>query len=143
MVSLRFARCLLAIVLGLVSAFAAGRSSAASRPHVVVIVADDLGYSDLGSYGGEISTPNLDRLAREGVRFTQFYATPRCSPTRAALLTGLYPHEAGLDLMVPSVRLEKRLYGEGTPSESQEGLRLSLPPLGTSAFLVSAQGPSS
>ena len=77
-------------------ALAAGPSPAAPRPHIVVILADDLGYSDLGSYGGEIATPNLDRLAHEGVRFTQFYATPRCSPSRAALLTGLYPHEAGL-----------------------------------------------
>lgn len=65
-------------------------------PNVVVILADDLGYSDLGSYGGEIRTPNLDALAREGVRFTQFYTTPRCSPTRAALLTGRYPHAAGV-----------------------------------------------
>ncbi len=62
----------------------------------MVILADDLGYSDLGSYGGEIETPNLDRLAREGVRFTQFYVTPRCSPTRASLLTGRYSHEVGI-----------------------------------------------
>jgi arylsulfatase A-like enzyme len=62
----------------------------------VIIVADDLGYSDLGSYGGEIETPTLDRLAFEGVRFSRFYGTPRCSPTRAALLTGVWPHEAGV-----------------------------------------------
>ncbi len=85
-----------AFALGCLLALAAAPSPAARRPHVVVIVADDLGYSDLGSYGGEIATPHLDRLAEEGVRFTQFYATPRCSPSRAALLTGLYPHEAGL-----------------------------------------------
>jgi arylsulfatase A-like enzyme len=66
------------------------------RPNVVLILADDLGYSDLGSYGGEISTPNLDRLARNGLRFTQFYNAARCYPTRAALLTGLYPHRAGM-----------------------------------------------
>ncbi len=66
------------------------------RPNIVVILADDLGYSDVGSYGGEIETPTLDRLAHQGVRFTQFYVTPRCSPTRAALLTGLYPHEVGI-----------------------------------------------
>lgn len=70
--------------------------STARPPNIVVIVADDLGFSDLGSYGGEIETPALDRLALEGVRFTQFYATPRCSPTRAALLTGVWPHEAGV-----------------------------------------------
>ncbi len=77
----------------------AGSSFAAEVPapaNIVVILADDLGFSDLGSYGGEIETPNLDRLARRGVRFTQFYVTPRCSPTRAALLTGLYPHEVGI-----------------------------------------------
>ncbi len=66
------------------------------RPNVVVILADDLGFSDLGSYGGEIETPNLDRLASGGVRFTRFYVTPRCSPTRAALLTGRYSHEVGV-----------------------------------------------
>jgi len=62
-------------------------------------MADDLGYSDIGCYGGEISTPNLDRLAAEGVRFTQFYNCARCCPTRASLLTGLYPHQAGIGYM--------------------------------------------
>ena len=69
------------------------------RPNFVVIMADDMGYSDLGCYGGEINTPNLDRLAREGVRFTQFYNTGRCCPTRASLLTGLYSHQAGIGHM--------------------------------------------
>jgi arylsulfatase A-like enzyme len=64
----------------------------ADRPNVVVILADDLGYGDLGSYGGKrIRTPNLDRLAAEGMRFTGFYAQPVCGPSRAALLTGCYP----------------------------------------------------
>lgn len=67
-----------------------------SRPNVLLIMADDMGYSDLGAYGGEIETPNLDRLSEEGMRFSQFYVTPRCSPTRAALLTGLDPRLAGL-----------------------------------------------
>lgn len=70
--------------------------AAAPRPNIVLIMADDMGYSDIGCYGGEIGTPNIDRLATEGIRFTQFYNMPRCSPTRAALLTGLYNHEAGL-----------------------------------------------
>ena len=70
-----------------------------AQPNIVVILADDLGFSDLGSYGGEIPTPNLDRLAADGLRFTQFYNTARCSPTRASLLTGLYPHQAGLGHM--------------------------------------------
>jgi arylsulfatase len=68
---------------------------AAERPNVVLIMGDDMGYSDLGCYGGEIATPNLDRLAERGVRFSQFYNTARCCPTRASLLTGLYPHQAG------------------------------------------------
>ncbi len=67
-----------------------------SRPNVVVILVDDMGWSDIGPYGGEIPTPNLDALAAHGVRFTQFYSTPRCSPTRASLLTGVYPHQAGM-----------------------------------------------
>ena len=67
-----------------------------ARPNVVVVLVDDMGWSDIGSYGGEIPTPNLDALAARGVRFTQFYATPRCSPTRSSLLTGLYPHQAGM-----------------------------------------------
>jgi arylsulfatase len=71
-----------------------------SRPNIILIMADDLGFSDIGCYGSEISTPNLDRLARSGMRFTQFYNTARCCPTRAALLTGLYPHQAGIGHMV-------------------------------------------
>lgn len=72
---------------------------AANRPNIVIILVDDMGYSDLGCYGGEIRTPNLDRLAEGGVRFTQFYNTARCCPTRAALLTGLYQHQAGVGHM--------------------------------------------
>jgi arylsulfatase A-like enzyme len=67
------------------------------RPNFLVILADDLGFSDLGCYGGEIQTPNLDRLARRGLRFTQFYNTSRCWPTRSALLTGFYPQQIGMD----------------------------------------------
>ena len=69
------------------------------RPNIVIIMADDMGFSDLGCYGGEIPTPNLDQLAESGLRFTQFYNTGRCCPTRAALLTGLYPHQAGVGHM--------------------------------------------
>ncbi|OAM91027.1 arylsulfatase [Termitidicoccus mucosus] len=71
-----------------------------SRPNIVLILADDLGYSDIGCFGGEIETPNLDRLARDGLRMTQFYTTPRCCPTRASLLTGLYSHQAGIGNMM-------------------------------------------
>src|SRR5882672_4360912 len=69
-------------------------------PNIVIILADDLGYADLGCYGSEISTPNLDRMAANGLRMTQFYTTPRCCPTRAALLTGLYPQQAGIGGMM-------------------------------------------
>lgn len=57
---------------------------------------DDMGYSDVGCYGGEIPTPNIDRLAKSGVRYTQFYSTARSCPTRASLMTGLYAHQAGI-----------------------------------------------
>jgi arylsulfatase len=67
-----------------------------SPPNIIVILIDDMGWSDFGCYGSEISTPNIDALAADGVRFTQFYNTARCSPTRASLLTGLYPHQAGM-----------------------------------------------
>lgn len=72
---------------------------APSRPNVLLLMADDLGWSDLGCYGGEIRTPSLDALAAGGLRFTQFYNTARCCPTRASLLTGLYPHQAGVGAM--------------------------------------------
>ena len=69
------------------------------RPNIIVILSDDMGYSDLGCFGGEIKTPNLDALAAGGLRFTQFYNTARCCPSRASLLTGLYPHQAGVGYM--------------------------------------------
>lgn len=72
---------------------------AGKRPNIIVILADDMGFSDLGCYGSEIQTPNLDGLAAGGLRFTQFYNTARCCPTRASLLTGLYPHQAGIGHM--------------------------------------------
>jgi arylsulfatase A-like enzyme len=72
----------------------------APRPNIIVMMADDMGFSDIGPYGSEIPTPNLDALARNGLRFTQFYNTARCCPTRASLLTGLYPHQAGIGHMM-------------------------------------------
>jgi len=74
--------------------------SAAERPNIVIIMSDDMGFSDIGCYGGEIQTPSLDVLAAGGLRFTQFYNMARCCPTRAALLTGLYPHQAGIGHMM-------------------------------------------
>jgi arylsulfatase len=73
---------------------------AAARPNIIVIMSDDMGYSDIGCYGSEIRTPVLDGLAGNGLRFTQFYNTGRCCPTRASLLTGLYPHQAGIGHMM-------------------------------------------
>jgi arylsulfatase A-like enzyme len=67
-----------------------------TRPNVVVILLDDVGFSDIGAFGGEIPTPNIDALAKGGLSFTQFYNSARCSPSRASLLTGTYPHQAGL-----------------------------------------------
>ncbi|MFO1066157.1 MAG: arylsulfatase [Pirellulales bacterium] len=80
-----------------------GRASAdemsGTRPNILLIMVDDMGYSDLGCYGSEIETPSIDALARGGVRFTQFYNTARCSTTRASLMTGLYPHQAGMGFL--------------------------------------------
>ena len=70
------------------------------RPNVIILFADDLGYSDIGCFGGEIETPHLDELAGNGIRLSQFYNTGRCCPARASLLTGLYPHQAGVGMMV-------------------------------------------
>src|SRR5262245_10772747 len=74
--------------------------AATPRPNVLLIMSDDMGFSDLGCYGSGIATPNLDALAGGGVRFTQFYNMARCCPTRAALMTGLYPHQAGIGHMM-------------------------------------------
>ncbi len=75
-------------------------SRKSSRPNILLVMADDMGYSDLGCYGGEINTPNIDALAANGIKYTQFYNAARCCPTRASLLTGLYPQQAGIGHMV-------------------------------------------
>ncbi|QXD22396.1 sulfatase-like hydrolase/transferase [Opitutia bacterium ISCC 51] len=74
------------------------------RPNIVLIMVDDMGWSDVGSYGGEIPTPHIDSLAANGVRFSQFYNTARCYPTRASLLTGLHPHQTGIGAATNSPR---------------------------------------
>ena len=81
----------------LLSAFAFAAET--QRPNIIVIMTDDMGYSDLGCYGGEIHTPALDSLAATGIRFTQFYNAAKCCPTRASILTGLHPHQAGVGHM--------------------------------------------
>ncbi len=89
--------CLFSLLIGLpVAAY----SAEPVRPNIILIMSDDMGWSDLGCYGSEIATPNLDTLASRGVRFTQFYSTARCCPTRATLLTGLYAHQAGVGHMM-------------------------------------------
>ncbi len=70
------------------------------KPNIILILNDDMGFSDLGCYGGEVITPNLDSLAANGLRYTQFYNTARCCPSRASLLTGLHPHQADVGHMM-------------------------------------------
>jgi arylsulfatase len=86
-------------VLLLIGSLVATMASAADRPNVLLVLSDDMGFSDLGCYGSEIHTPVLDGLAANGLRFTQFYNTARCCPTRASLLSGLHPHQAGMGHM--------------------------------------------
>src|SRR5207247_9872028 len=82
---------------------AAAHAAEPARPNILLIVADDMGFSDAGCYGGEIATPNLDALARDGLRFTQFYNTARCWPSRAAILTGYYAQHVRRDT-VPGIQ---------------------------------------
>jgi arylsulfatase A-like enzyme len=74
------------------------------KPNILLIVADDMGFSDIGCYGSEIETPHIDRLAAQGVRFSQFYNTARCSPSRASMLTGLHPHQTGIGILTKDDR---------------------------------------
>jgi len=80
-------------------------ADAPKPPNIVIIIVDDMGFSDLGCYGGEVNTPNLDRLAKNGLRFTQFYNTARCWPTRSALMSGYYPQQIRMDPIVQGAKL--------------------------------------
>lgn len=100
MLAHRNCRLTIVLITGILFSVAIGRTSSAARPNIVLIMADDMGFSDIGCYGGEIPTPNLDALAKRGLRFTQFYNTARCCPTRASLMSGLYPHQAGVGHMM-------------------------------------------
>ena len=91
-------------------------ASATERPNVILIMVDDMGFSDLGYHGGEIDTPNLDALAAGGVRFSQFYNSGRCCPTRATLMTGLHPHETGIGHMTQPPNSNR---GKGRPPAYQ------------------------
>ena len=117
-------KCLLYLVALLLGSFAAQNAAAADKPNILVILADDLGWSDLGCYGGEIRTPNLDSLAASGQRFTQFTTCTRCCPSRASLLTGLYPHQAGIGLMTSD--RAARYPGAGDRGEQFPGYRGAL-----------------
>ena len=90
----RFYLCLLCV-----GGFSTLTIAAEDRPNILLIMVDDMGFSDIAPYGGEIDTPNLDKLAKNGLRFTQFYNSGRCCPTRATLLTGLHPHQVGIGHM--------------------------------------------
>ncbi|RYD34529.1 MAG: arylsulfatase, partial [Verrucomicrobiaceae bacterium] len=90
----------------LFSSFFAPLHAENTKPNIVVLLVDDMGWSDLACYGSELKTPNLDALAKNGLRFTQFYNGARCCPTRASLLTGLYPHQAGVGHMTEEARDE-------------------------------------
>lgn len=113
----------------------AAQSTQPSRPNIVVILADDMGYSDLGCYGGEISTPNIDRLASNGVRFTQFYNEQRCCPSRAVFMTGRYPHQVGIGAMIDAY--DKWIRDEANSSAYQDHLSTDSP---TIAELLRAAG---
>ncbi|MEM7144229.1 MAG: arylsulfatase [Verrucomicrobiota bacterium] len=116
------------------------RATAAQRPNIILIMVDDMGFSDLGYHGGEIDTPNIDALAHGGVRFSHFYNSGRCCPTRATLMTGLHPHEVGIGHMTQS---PTKLSGEGKPPAYQgylnrNGVTIAeaLKPAGYATFLA-------
>ena len=98
MINIKTGKVLLLVLLFLVfgQSFAQQKKGNLKRPNVIVILTDDMGFSDIGCFGSEIRTPHIDRLAANGLAFTHFYNTARCSPSRASLLTGLYPHQAGM-----------------------------------------------
>ncbi|HJY21803.1 MAG TPA: sulfatase-like hydrolase/transferase, partial [Hanamia sp.] len=77
-----------------------GFTQVKTKPNIIIILADDMGYSDIGCFGSETQTPNLDAMAKGGLKMTQFYNASRCCPTRASLLTGLYQHQAGVGDMM-------------------------------------------
>ena len=108
------------------------------RPNILLLVADDLGYSDLGSFGGEINTPNIDQLANSGAKLTNFVAAPTCSPTRAMIMSGTYNHRAGLGAMAEwTAKNQKDKPGyEGYLNDSVVSLPMLLRDSGYSAFMA-------
>ena len=108
-------------------------SKAQNKPNIVVILADDMGYSDLSCYGSEINTPNIDAIAEAGVRLKQFYNTGRCCPTRAALLTGQYPHNTGMGYMTG---YDQKVYGyRGNLNKNNVTIAEALKPAGYTSYV--------
>lgn len=107
------------------------------RPNIVLIMADDLGFSDIGCFGSEIQTPNLDALAAGGLRFPRFYNAARCCPTRASLLTGLYPHQAGMGGMVTQAKPDNRATGpyQGYLADNTVTIAEALRPAGYHCYM--------
>ena len=93
-----------------------GLQAAVERPNVILIMADDMGFSDIGPYGGEIETPTLDTLAAGGMKFSRFYNSGRCCPTRASLMTGLHPHQTGIGWMTNPPQEKKMDHGPDFPA---------------------------
>ena len=106
--------------LSVVSPWFSRDSWAASKPNVVIILADDMGFSDAGCYGGEIHTPNIDKLAAGGIRFTDFHNTARCWPSRAAIMTGYYAQQVRRDT-IPALRFDRRGRGAARMGETAAG----------------------
>jgi arylsulfatase len=98
--------CVIFFSVPLLSLLPSGAEDSAPKPNIILIMADDMGWSDIGCFGGEIPTPNIDRIANEGMRFTQFYNNGKCTTTRASLLTGLYPRKGGRgqELLTPNMQ---------------------------------------
>ena len=106
--------------------------SAPNRPNIILIMGDDMGFSDIGRYGGEIQTPNLDRLGEKGLSFSQFYNNARCCPTRATLLTGLYPHQAGVGHMMGDYGIPSY---QGNLNKQSVTIAEALKPAGYSTYM--------
>lgn len=120
-------------VIFLASATLSTHAAPNAQPNIIYIMSDDMGYSDIGCYGSEIQTPNLDALAKNGLRFTQFYNTARCCPTRASLLTGLYPHQTGIGHMVNDRGIDGY---RGDLNKRSVTIAEALKPAGYSTYMV-------
>ncbi len=124
--------CTVMSFLVLVGFISISQGKASERPNIILIMSDDMGFSDIGCYGGEIQTPVLDGLAKNGLRFSQFYNMGRCCPTRASLLTGLYPHQAGVGHMTGDYKLPSY---RGNLNKSSQTIAEVLRPAGYRTYM--------